>query len=991
MAALTCQWCSQASALQRAGRAGRVAPGTVVHLFTEDFFNSIPVFEEAEMLRLPLEKAVLRVKLLLSRFGNPTELLAESLSPPPPGRISDAIQTLYELGALVSANECSAVTFLGSYATCMPVDLQLVRLILLGVGLNCCTDAVVMAAAMSLQDIFLMPSTLCIRKMNQYSARLASNLQARIHFDNGAYSEPLSYLASYKAWLLSNRTVKSASALGLSHSRVIHLDILVSDLAERVMSAVTYGCQHIQLSRLLSCARKKESCQSKDLDGIFSQDTELLRFVLASACAPNFLIGKPKEINNCPKKPKSFVANRTVHIKKLESSFCSEAVLRAALNNICLKVSKCKLDGNKAWIELEETLKLDCDDPTDLFQPTEVQVPVHTNDACAATKFIGLLLVSYRKKLCLPNPESGSRAAPDSEIMLGEIVLGQQVKWRLEADPSAGKVYTYWRSPLGTVCNYGIGSIYGVAHSILGGEECVHVGGVTMFRTGHYSKIMQFAFPKRSSLLTNLQVRVPHKSLGRVVGWSITAFRDGVGDAKTVSFAPQSLDAQDLECVNGVRFLVNQMLERGPQRNVTARTREVYFKMLQLLQRAPPQCPVQAEPADTVWIKCPCCDLCAVWPLIDTSLLPVLVDAALRQRKRPKSGDIQGSNNKDLKADSSFDFSQDSVQVQTGYSANHISVSSDELHNVNADYEVPNTGLAASTSSIKGERSPISCLPAASAISTPGTNSGPPGTTGKDAAAGSLSVLQSEDLDLEATVHALVEHIQSLMLSNKGKRSVRLMQVNKMVRSAKSKGGPDLLAMVRGLDGRVCGLSPNGIVSSEFFEVNPTPFQCRTEFGESVVIFKSCQGEVQGVEPCGERGGAATNPDLCRTQDASLNEQKLNLSSKSSFDSAVQLVKPVDEGSVAQSVVTKNVAVEETKTDLLSSKIRLSTKGKATIIKGFEHLPLEDAQSILQSIKQKISVGGKIDGNGVLEVQGNQVKVLLQYFSSAGYKNVKKV
>jgi len=37
----------------------------------------MPAFDEAEITRVPLEKTVLRVKLLLSRFGTTTQLLAQ--------------------------------------------------------------------------------------------------------------------------------------------------------------------------------------------------------------------------------------------------------------------------------------------------------------------------------------------------------------------------------------------------------------------------------------------------------------------------------------------------------------------------------------------------------------------------------------------------------------------------------------------------------------------------------------------------------------------------------------------------------------------------------------------------------------------------------------------------------------------------------------------------------------------------------------------------
>ncbi len=49
-------------------------------------------FDEAEMMRVPLEKTVLNVKLLMSSFGSTTELLEQTLSPPPTERVLTAIR-----------------------------------------------------------------------------------------------------------------------------------------------------------------------------------------------------------------------------------------------------------------------------------------------------------------------------------------------------------------------------------------------------------------------------------------------------------------------------------------------------------------------------------------------------------------------------------------------------------------------------------------------------------------------------------------------------------------------------------------------------------------------------------------------------------------------------------------------------------------------------------------------------------------------------------
>ena len=132
MCALMQTWCSQSSAKQRAGRAGRVAPGKIIYLFTRAFHEfGMPEFEEAEMNRLPLEKTVLQV-MSLSGFGSPAQLLSQALTPPSPERVQSAINTLYQAGAITSKDEHAHISPLGELAANLPIDLHLVKMILLG-------------------------------------------------------------------------------------------------------------------------------------------------------------------------------------------------------------------------------------------------------------------------------------------------------------------------------------------------------------------------------------------------------------------------------------------------------------------------------------------------------------------------------------------------------------------------------------------------------------------------------------------------------------------------------------------------------------------------------------------------------------------------------------------------------------------------------------------------------------------------------------------
>ncbi len=57
---------SQASAIQRAGRAGRVAPGVCYRLYSQSEFNSRPLFTKPEIQRIDLSQMLLEIQVIFS-------------------------------------------------------------------------------------------------------------------------------------------------------------------------------------------------------------------------------------------------------------------------------------------------------------------------------------------------------------------------------------------------------------------------------------------------------------------------------------------------------------------------------------------------------------------------------------------------------------------------------------------------------------------------------------------------------------------------------------------------------------------------------------------------------------------------------------------------------------------------------------------------------------------------------------------------------------
>jgi HrpA-like RNA helicase len=62
------QWVSKANVQQRAGRAGRVQPGESFHLYSQEKFEEMEPFPQAEILRIPLEKVVMDIKVKIEHF-----------------------------------------------------------------------------------------------------------------------------------------------------------------------------------------------------------------------------------------------------------------------------------------------------------------------------------------------------------------------------------------------------------------------------------------------------------------------------------------------------------------------------------------------------------------------------------------------------------------------------------------------------------------------------------------------------------------------------------------------------------------------------------------------------------------------------------------------------------------------------------------------------------------------------------------------------------
>jgi ATP-dependent helicase HrpB len=138
---------SKASCDQRAGRAGRTQPGVCLRLWEEASHRRRPDFDAAELHRVDLSSAVLR----LYDWGE-TDLMAFPwFEAPPTASIEHAVKLLRLLGAVDDVG----VTGLGKILVRFPVSPRIARLLVEAHRLGQPDRAALMAAMLSERDPFL--------------------------------------------------------------------------------------------------------------------------------------------------------------------------------------------------------------------------------------------------------------------------------------------------------------------------------------------------------------------------------------------------------------------------------------------------------------------------------------------------------------------------------------------------------------------------------------------------------------------------------------------------------------------------------------------------------------------------------------------------------------------------------------------------------------------------------------------------------------------
>ncbi|CAE7262191.1 spn-E [Symbiodinium natans] len=551
MQSLCNTWSSQATCRQRRGRCGRLQEGVIVYLFPRSHYDRLQPYASPEVLGVPLESIYLKSRVLLHHLGSPEDLLQQLIDSPPQQRIAAAAQNLRDLGALKGDGE---VASLGRIAVFMPTTIQLTKLVVLSWALGIPGDGVVIAAALSTQDVFKMAAPANCRNLEDFPAHLAHNYITRARFDDGQFSEPIMYRNLYKEYLTVSKTQARAYHNWLdqscvSVSRMSQFAALVVELAAKLGAAVPSAKAHPAL-QTLSRIKRSQQLKPEEVEGLFTKDYVRLKFALVGAFQPSFVQGEINtqnknkgKINNC-----GFDPMRTCLLQQIKPAEMAD------VNNLwefCSSLAPTK------DVKLNDTGKIafiECDD--------DWKVRVPASEVVHQMPLVAQLLHQLMRQPCKFKVLSDQGIWHESS-KIGSPNFLNGMKWHVNGMRTMGS--PYWRSNMGYMCEMrgDLKCHWGVCSSLLGreGPDQVRITGLTILPPpGSMSgTVMILAFLNGPFKVT---------FLGDPEGFhgvQVVASDQAEARPMVLSFAPGWWGPPDMNLLNDFRMAMDELLASPEQ------------------------------------------------------------------------------------------------------------------------------------------------------------------------------------------------------------------------------------------------------------------------------------------------------------------------------------------------------------------------------------------------------------------------------------------
>lgn len=198
---------SQASANQRKGRCGRTSDGICIRLFSEEDFDSRPVFTDAEILRTNLASVILQMHNI--RLGNIEQF--PFIDKPDSRLIKDGYQLLEELQAMNK----QSITSIGKILSRFPIEPRYARMIIAANEFSSLNEILIIISALSIAD----PRERPLDKQQQADQAHSQFKDEKSDFL--AYLNLWNYFQEQRQHLSQNKLRKLCKTSFLSYTRML--------------------------------------------------------------------------------------------------------------------------------------------------------------------------------------------------------------------------------------------------------------------------------------------------------------------------------------------------------------------------------------------------------------------------------------------------------------------------------------------------------------------------------------------------------------------------------------------------------------------------------------------------------------------------------------------------------------------------------------------------------------------------------------------------
>jgi hypothetical protein len=223
-----------------------VRQGTVYRLYSRNvFYHYMPMFEQGELARSPLDNTILSLRDMLNEAVTP--ILLDCLEPPDISTIERSFQSLHSSNFISCPNDDGVITSLGSLVVALGIDLTLGALVGVGIQFGVAPEAIQLAAILSFPKTPWAVSSPMYHDTELFNEIVSKSFVSKCFFDAGLFSEPMAISNLLHAYSICKDKKQFCWKHRVVASRLSHLHGTIESLKRRVAERLGVSLQALEV------------------------------------------------------------------------------------------------------------------------------------------------------------------------------------------------------------------------------------------------------------------------------------------------------------------------------------------------------------------------------------------------------------------------------------------------------------------------------------------------------------------------------------------------------------------------------------------------------------------------------------------------------------------------------------------------------------------------------------------------------------------------